>query len=110
MPTVAANNGGAAQCNETSRCLSPPRFNADVELYNAAADRVVAAANAGGAKIATADLYSYALERCGGKGYSTCAGFQKLYDVHYTAAGRASLAKEMDRSLAKLLDVRQLEQ
>ena len=64
-------------------------------LYNKAADVVVAAANAKGAKIATADLYSYVLSKCGGTGYQHCNGFQLPMNVHYTAAGWTALAERM---------------
>ena len=86
--------------------LNPPRFDADVVLYNAvscgpslgwrasafslsnlpmqAADKIMAAANKQGAKIATADLYSFVLGKCGGAGYKTCDGFQLPMNVHYT--------------------------
>ena len=49
-----------------------------------AADRIMAAANKQGAKIATADLYSFVLGKCGGAGYKTCDGFQLPMNVHYT--------------------------
>ena len=44
----------------------------------------MAAANKQGAKIATADLYSFVLGKCGGAGYKTCDGFQLPMNVHYT--------------------------
>ena len=49
-----------------------------------AADKIMAAANKQGAKIATADLYSFVLGKCGGAGYKTCDGFQLPMNVHYT--------------------------
>ena len=51
-------------CNGSATvCLNPARFDADVVEYNTAADGVMAAANAVGAKIATADLYSFVLTK-----------------------------------------------
>jgi hypothetical protein len=64
VPTVPTYGPG---CTNAS-CLNPPRFDSDVELYNAAAAKVIATAVSAGAKIGTADLYSLVLARCGGKG------------------------------------------
>ena len=65
-----------------------------------AADAVVAKANTAGAKIATADLYSFVIANCGGvAGYATCPGFQLPMNVHYTPKGWAALAAEMHRNL-----------
>eukprot|EP00041_Stephanoeca_diplocostata_P003520 m.35294 g.35294 ORF g.35294 m.35294 type:complete len:304 (-) comp14399_c0_seq1:340-1251(-) len=89
-------------CNETSKCLNPPRFDADVVLYNAAAAKVIAAANANGAKISTLDLYNFVLEKCGGKGYSHCDGFQLPANVHYTAQGWSALAAKTAAALLAL--------
>ena len=91
-------------CNVTASCLNPPRFDADVVLYNAAADGVVAAANKAGARIVTADLYGFVLQRCGGAGYKACPGFQLPDNVHYTAAGWTALANEMATILLGLFD------
>lgn len=96
VPTVP--NYGPA-CRNTSRCLNPPRLDADVRLYNAAADAVMAAANAAGAQIASVDLYAYVLRRCGGQGYAHCDGFQLPSNVHYTSEGWAALAAEVGRAL-----------
>jgi hypothetical protein len=89
-------------CNQTSKCLNPPRYDADVVLYNAAADTVMAKANAAGASIKTADLYSFVLKRCGGKGYAHCDGFQLPMNVHYTADGWTALAAQMHSILKSL--------
>ena len=63
----------------------------------------MAAAVARGAQIATADLYSFVLRKCGGKpGYASCPGFQLPNNVHYTPAGWAALAGEMRRVLLSL--------
>ena len=67
-----------------------------------AADAVVAAANKAGAKIATSDLYSYVLSKCGGQGYAHCDGFQLPMNVHYTAAGWTQLAAKMATDLFAL--------
>lgn len=99
VPTVPTYGPG---CNDTHTCLDPPRFDADVVLYNAAADGVMAAANAAGARIATADLYSFVLAKCGGKGYAHCDGFQLPMNVHYTATGWAALAGQMHTALRAL--------
>ena len=89
-------------CNTTSKCLNPPRFDRDVVLYNAAADAIMADANAAGARIATADLYSFVLARCGGSGYASCPGFQLPMNVHFTSVGWTALAAEMLKSLGAL--------
>ena len=81
-------------CNDTSKCLNPPRYESDVVLYNQAAGQVVAAANAAGADIPTADLFSWVLGKCGGAGYKTCEGFQLPMNVHFTPTGWASLANQ----------------
>ena len=51
--------------------------------YNTAADKVIATAVASGAAIATADLYTFVIGKCGGQGYSTCKGFQLPMNVHF---------------------------
>eukprot|EP00051_Salpingoeca_urceolata_P028261 m.485908 g.485908 ORF g.485908 m.485908 type:complete len:302 (+) comp24063_c0_seq1:72-977(+) len=88
VPTVPVYGPG---CNVTSRCLNPPRFDADVRLYNKAANEIVAASNA---TIATLDLYSFVLKKCGGVGYTTCPGFQLPSNVHYYPAGWQALANQ----------------
>ena len=57
-------------------CLNPARFQSDVVKFNAAADAVMAAAvKNDGAKIATVDLYSFVVEKCGGDAaYKSCPG------------------------------------
>lgn len=70
--------------------------------YNAAADEVIAKANALGAKIGTADLYNLVLKHCGGAGYSHCDGFQLPNNVHFTAGGWKVLAAEMHSALRSL--------
>lgn len=95
---------GPNGCNGSATvCLNPARFEADVEAYNVAADGVMAAANAAGANISTADLHSFVLARCGGKGYKSCPGFQLPMNVHYTDDGWHELAAEMRRILSALL-------
>jgi len=92
VPTVPTYG---PSCNDTSRCLNPPRFESDVVLYNKAAATVVAAANANGATIATADMFTFVLDKCGGPGYSNCSGFQLPMNVHFTAEGWTALANEL---------------
>ena len=90
-------------CNATASCLNPPRFDADVRLYNAAAASVVAAANAAGAKIETLDLYELVIESCGGAAAyasNSCPGFQLPANVHFAAAGWRALA---DATVAAVL-------
>jgi hypothetical protein len=99
VPTVPTYG---PDCTSTTECLNPPRFDSDVRLYNAAADKVIAAANAKGARIVTADLYSFVLHQCGGQGYANCTGFQLPMNVHYTASGWTALAEEMRDSLLAL--------
>ena len=99
VPTVPTYSD-AGPCNATAHCLNPPRIDADVQLYNEAAAQVMAAANAAGAKIATLDLYSLVLARCGGPGYKSCDGFQLPANVHYTAEGWQALA---DATVDKVL-------
>jgi hypothetical protein len=83
-------------------CLNPARLDTDVVLYNDAADQVMASANAAGANISTADLYSFVVQRCGGRGYCSCPGFQLPMNVHYEPEGWRALAEEMRRVLMSL--------
>jgi hypothetical protein len=100
VPTVPTFGN---DCNSsTNNCLNPARFDSDVRLYNAAADKVIAASNANGARISTVDLYSFVLQKCGGQGYANCTGFQLPMNVHYTPAGWAALAAEMRDTLLAL--------
>merc|ERR1712224_234068 len=92
VPTVPTYG---PDCDDTSKCLNPPRFDDDVVLYNAAADAVLEKARQAGAEISKLDLYSFVLDKCGGKGYSSCSGFQLDQDVHFTDAGWTALAGEM---------------
>ena len=97
MPTVTAYGFG---CNGSATvCLNPARFDRDVVRFNAAADAVMAAAVAKGARIATVDLYSFVVRKCGGQGYASCPGFQLPMNVHYTPQGWDDLAAEMRRNL-----------
>jgi len=87
-------------CTDASACMNPARLDADVRLYNAAADAVMSAAVGAGASICTADLYDYVIQQCGGsEGYTSCDGFQLPVNVHFTATGFAALAAEMERIL-----------
>lgn len=99
VPTVPVYD--QTDCNETAKCLNPPRYDADAVLYNAAAAKVVAAANAAGATIVIADLYTFVLAKCGGTGYKTCDGFQLPANVHYTAVGWEAIATEFSGMLLK---------
>ena len=100
VPTVATYG---FQCNgSATTCLNPARFDRDVVVFNAAADAVMAAANAKGGNISTADLYSFVLAKCGGAGYKSCPGFQLPMNVHFTPEGWRSLAAEMRRVLISL--------
>jgi hypothetical protein len=101
VPTVPTYSV-AGPCNVTSRCLNPPRFDSDVVLYNAAADKVMSDANANGADIKTLDLYSFVLAKCGGTGYSNCSGFQLPANVHYTADGWSQLGAVMSEAVLSL--------
>ena len=56
-----------------------------------------------GAKITTADLFSFVVAKCGGNPvYKACAGFQLPMNVHYTPEGWTALAAEMQRNLLLL--------
>jgi hypothetical protein len=101
VPTVPTYSV-TGPCHTTAKCLNPPRFDSDVVLYNAAADKVMALANANGAKIKTLNLYSFVLEKCGGTGYSNCTGFQLPANVHYTSEGWAALAKVMSAAVVSM--------
>lgn len=80
------------------------RFDSDVVLYNEAAKSIVDSFIGMGAKITTVDLYNFVLQRCGGKGYKTCPGFQLPANVHYTPAGWTALAQVMSEAvLAELI-------
>jgi hypothetical protein len=98
VPTVPTYSA-AGPCNQTSKCLNPPRFDSDVVLYNAAADAVMAGFNSQGAQIATLDLYTFVLEKCGGAGYSNCTGFQLPQNVHFTSQGWAALGGVMSEAV-----------
>ena len=89
-------------CTNDSTCLNPPRYDADVRLYNAAADQVMATAAASGAQIATLDLYNFVLEKCGGAGYKNCPNFQIPVNVHFEPAGWKALAAEVYKAVVAL--------
>jgi hypothetical protein len=97
VPTVPVYD--QTTCNQTSKCLNPPRFDSDVQLYNAAAAAVMAKANAAGANITVFDLYAPVLAKCGGKGYASCDGFQLPANVHFTAYGWEVLADWMTKAV-----------
>jgi len=92
VPTVPTYG---PSCMSTTSCLNPPRFDADVVLYNSIAAEVMNSAMQMGVEIATLDLYSFVLKRCGGKGYATCDGFQLPMNEHYTSSGWVSLGHQM---------------
>ena len=97
VPTVPVYD--QRSCNTTATCLNPPRFDADVRLYNAAAARVMAKANAAGGNITTFDLYNLVLNRCGGLGYANCSGFKLPANVHFTSDGWDQLAAWMTEAV-----------
>jgi lysophospholipase L1-like esterase len=69
--------------------LSPPRAQADVPLYNAAAKEVM-----DGAGIPIVDLYSFVIKNCGGDPhYKSCAPFQQAKGVHFAAEGYEAMAE-----------------
>ena len=89
-------------CDDVHKCINPPRFDDDAALYNKAARDVIAKANADGADIKTsADLYTFVLDKCGGKGYKSC-DIQLPSNVHYTDEGWTVLAAEMAKDLLAL--------
>ena len=102
VPTVPTYTGTTGACNDTSKCLNPPRFDSDVALFNSIATKVIQAANQNGANIQVLDLYSFVLAKCGGHGYVTCDGFQLPQNVHYTATGWTALANQYYNALMNL--------
>jgi hypothetical protein len=92
VPTVPMYS---PNCTDDNKCMNPPRYDADVTLYNQAAAKVVAVANSAGANISTAPLYDFVLSKCGGKGYNTCPGFQLPNNVHFEPAGWSALATKV---------------
>ena len=93
-------------CNVTAKCLNPPRFDADVRLYNAAAASIISAANAAGATIETLDLYALVIEQCGGAAAyakNSCPGFQLPANVHFADAGWQALASVTVQSVLKAI-------
>lgn len=79
VPTYGPN------CTNTSACLNPPRFDADVRRRNAIASKVVDAHT--DLHVSTVDLYNVVLQKCGGEGYHTCDPWQLRDNVHYTQQG-----------------------
>jgi acyl-CoA thioesterase-1 len=73
--------------------LQPPRRDADVIAYNAAAARIMAENS-----IAIDDLYAFALPRL--------HEIQQPVNVHFTAAGYRALAGEVAQVIATALDAR----
>ena len=97
VPTVPRYEWPGDDCTNVSACLNPPRFDADVALYNEAALGVLAAS---GAEVATLDLYGYvADELCGGAGYARCDGVQLANNVHFTDDGYALLAAKVSAAV-----------
>jgi len=104
VPALPPYGVGGSCEKATSGCLHPPRYDADVVLYNAAAASVVATANlAHGVHIATLDLYDLVLWRCGGPGYVRCDGVQQPADVHFTEAGSRMIADALIGALRRAL-------
>jgi len=101
VPTVPVYDAGGP-CNNTKKCLNPPRYDDDVVLFNKEANRVITEAVSAGASISKLDLYTFVLKKCGGKGYAHCDGFQLPNNVHYTATGWQSLSKLMIEAVLKL--------
>ena len=92
MPTYGA------ECTDTSECLNPPRFDADVALYNEAAAAVV-----NGTVDSVLDLYALVVGACGGPGYASCDGVQLPSNVHFTDAGYEMIANATADAVRALL-------
>lgn len=101
VPTVPVYDAGGP-CNTTKKCLNPPRYDNDVDLFNKKAHQVIADAKSSGASISSLDLYTFVIEKCGGKGYSHCDGFQLPNNVHYTDNGWKALSSLMIKAVLKL--------
>jgi len=96
VPTVPVYDADGP-CNTTKSCLNPPRYDDDVVLFNKKAQQVIS-----DLKISTLDLYEFVIEKCGGRGYAHCDGFQLPENVHYTTAGWQALSTLMIESVLEL--------
>ena len=102
VPTVPVYDENTS-CNETSKCLNPPRYNHDVVRRNQIAADILDTINTSRGdvnQIETIDLYNYVLSQCGSKSnYTKCDGFQLPSNVHYTKQGWDLMASFMAGAL-----------
>jgi lysophospholipase L1-like esterase len=69
--------------------LSPPRKQADVPLYNAAAKEVM-----NDLMIPVIDVYAFVIQKCGGnESYTSCPNFQLPNQVHFDSEGSMQMAQ-----------------
>ena len=72
--------------------LSPPRYQADVPKYNAAALAVLQEEPFASA-VTVVDVYAFVVENCGGDpNYKSCAPFQDAAGVHFSSKGYEAMA------------------
>lgn len=86
-----------------TKCMAPPRHDADVVAYNEEAAQVVQEAIDHGADIRTLDLYANIAEKCGGAGYAFCEKYQMLYNAHFTPDGNDIIADWYEQSVLDLV-------
>lgn len=73
--------------------LAPPRAQADVPLYNAAALKVLQEEKFKD-RVKVIDLYAFVVKQCGGDPhYTSCAPFQHTTDVHFSSEGYVAMAQ-----------------
>ena len=81
--------------------LSPPRAQADVPKYNAAALSVMRE-QAFKDRVRVVDVYSFVLAKCGGDPhYKSCAPFQHATDVHFSKEGYTAMAQFIVDAITK---------
>ena len=87
--------------NNKTSLVMPPRFDTDVQAFNAAASKVLAKEN-----VPVHDLYSVVHNHCAGgpppKSYASC-DWQLPNNVHYKPAGWKALANDVASAVRKLV-------
>ena len=84
-----------------SSLVNPPRFDTDVQAFNAAAEKLMGAEN-----VPVLDLYTFVHSHCTKRGqtknYQSC-DWQLPNNVHFEPAGWTALATEVASRVRKLL-------
>lgn len=85
----------------SSSLVNPPRFDVDVQKFNAAAQKVMSTEH-----VPVLDLYTFVHSHCTKQGhtknYQSC-DWQLPNNVHFEAAGWTALATKMANAVRKLL-------